>query len=128
MPLVLEFTLNELCTGLYLFSNQLCGHIPTELGNLAKLQEIELQSNEFTGPIPSVRASMINSSVPAPLVQVLAFNAQTDCAMQTLGRLTDLRILALSGNDLSGRIPTELGRLLQLTDLSLRMNSLTVSL
>ena len=42
--------------GLYLFSNHLTGHLPSQLGNLILLQELELQSNQLSGRLPPVRS------------------------------------------------------------------------
>ena len=38
--------------GLSLLGNQLSGPIPSELGNLANLQELNLWGNQLSGPIP----------------------------------------------------------------------------
>ena len=66
------------------------GPIPPELGDLARLEILELGNNALWGPIPP-----------------------------QLGSLTNLRWLHLGGNNLEGRIPPELGRLANLEDLGL---------
>ena len=60
------------------------------MSGLTRLEEIILQANSLTGPIPAA-----------------------------LGRLTNLRRLLLGSNPLSGLIPRELGDLANLTDLEL---------
>ena len=61
---------------LRLYSNQLTGPVPTELGNLSNLENLSLNNNALTGPIPT-----------------------------ELGSLTALRNLALGGNELTGPDP-----------------------
>ena len=66
---------------LWLWANKLSGPIPAELGDLTKLQTLDLRSNRLTGPIPA-----------------------------ELGALTGLRRLYLGSNELTGPIPAEAGR------------------
>ncbi|CAA6665117.1 unnamed protein product [Spirodela intermedia] len=62
---------------LELYSNNISGLIPSELGNLTNLVSLDLYLNNFSGPIP-----------------------------ETLGKLTKLRFLDLSNNNLSGEVPS----------------------
>ena len=66
-------------TGLYLFSNQLSGEMPAELGDLANLTVLSLWGNQLTGEIPT-----------------------------ELGDLPNLDVLYLSQNRLTGCIPSGL--------------------
>ena len=79
-----------------LFSNNLTGSIPAELGNLTALTNLALSSNNLTGSIPA-----------------------------ELGNLTALTNLALFSNNLTGPIPAELGNLTALTLLLLHSNVLS---
>ncbi|KAL7224263.1 hypothetical protein ACSBR1_025681 [Camellia fascicularis] len=79
---------------LLLDNNKIFGSIPTGIGNLVKLQQIELWENQFTGNIP------------------------TD-----IGKLQELQILRLSNNKFSGNIPTSLGNLSLLSKLGLSGNN-----
>ena len=67
-------------TGLFLYTNQLSGAIPPELGNLSSLGWLDLSGNQLTGEIPS-----------------------------ELGGLMNLTVLRLSGNQLTGCVPSGLG-------------------
>jgi Leucine-rich repeat (LRR) protein len=84
---------------LNLLENQLSGTIPSQLGNLTSLMELEVEANQLSGPIPS-----------------------------ELGNLTDLRFLLLTENQLTGPIPPELGNLTNLIKLNLYNNQLTGSI
>ncbi|MEA3348992.1 MAG: sortase [Chloroflexota bacterium] len=86
-------------TRLYLYSNELSGNIPPELGNLSNLTRLYLGWNELSGSIP-----------------------------YELGNLSNLRGLYLDGNELSGSIPPELGNLSNLQSLDLGRNELSGSI
>ena len=87
---------NGRVTGLILSSNNLTGSIPSELGDLASLRELDLYRNRLTGSIPS-----------------------------ELGKLANLERLHLLTNQLTGPIPSELGNLANLQWLNLSANQLT---
>ena len=80
-------------TELPLFNNNLTGHIPPELGNLASLEWLGLAGNKLAGHIPP-----------------------------ELGNLANLHTLQLSNNQLTGEIPPELGNLVSLHALHLSEN------
>ena len=69
---------------------KLVGYIPTSIGNLTALVELDLSLNTLLGTIP-----------------------------EQLGRLTSLELLYLFGNQLKGTIPPQLGNLLLLERLYL---------
>ena len=72
------------------------GQIPSELGNLTKLEGLFLDGNQLSGTIPP-----------------------------ELGNLVNLRRLNLRYNKLSGRIPSDLGNLTNLAYLRINGNQLT---
>ena len=75
--------------------NYLIGELPSELGDLGKLNFLNLRINAISGEIPS-----------------------------ELGDLSQLKSLVLGWNDLSGKIPSELGDLSNLETMYLYGNNL----
>ena len=71
--------------GVTVHNGRLTEPLPSELGNLTNLQELDLSSNGLTGPIPS-----------------------------ELGNPANLHCLSLFVNQLTGSIPPELGNLVNL--------------
>ena len=98
----------------------LTGLIPSELGQLAGLEELRLGGNHLGGDIPpelgrlsrlrvlDLRGNNIGGSIPPEL-----------------GQLTNLEELLLDGTYLSGPIPPELGRLANLRHLDLSSTHLS---
>ena len=79
---------------LYLDDNALTGSIPSSLGSLSQLKDLQLDDNRLTGPIPA-----------------------------ELGDLTSLEdFLLLSGNQLEGPIPPKLANLSQLPNGNLELD------
>ena len=74
----------------------LSGRLPAEIGDLRKLQILNLYRNRLTGPIPN-----------------------------EIGDLHKLQILNLYRNRLTGPIPKEIGNLIMLTELGLNNNRFT---
>ena len=99
---------------------RLTGAIPSELGDLANLQLLDLRDNQLTGAIPSELGYLAN------LQELnLSGNQLTGAIPSELGDLANLQELRLSRNQLSGAIPSELGDLANLEALYLRANQLT---
>jgi hypothetical protein len=107
-------------TELKLESNQLSGSIPTQLGNLTQLKKLQLDNNQLSGSIPSELGN---------LTQLTDLNLRTNQLTGNipaqLGNLTKLTVLGLGGNQLTGNIPVQLGNLAQLQSLTLHDNQLS---
>ena len=111
---------NGWVTGLFVADNQLTGPIPSELGDLANLQELDVSDNQLTGPIPSELGDLANLQKLD-----LDYNRLTGPIPPELGNLANLERLFLLSNQLTGPIPPELGNLANLRRLSLAGNQLT---
>jgi Leucine-rich repeat (LRR) protein len=110
-------------TSLSLNYNQLNGSLPSELGNLTSLIEIDLVSNQLTGSIPPELGNLIGLTSLS-----LSWNQLTGSIPAELGNLINLTWLHLGGNQLTGSIPPELGNLTSLRYLYLWLNKLSGSL
>ncbi len=97
------------------------GPIPPELGNLTRLEQLDLYYNDLTGPIPPELGNLTNLTVLN-----LQANYLTGSIPPELGNLTSLTYLSLGENlDLTGSIPPELGNLSSLETLNLYWTGLT---
>ncbi len=107
----------------------LSGSIPSWIGTLTSLRELELSgsstelSDGLTGAIPSSIADLSNLEVLH-----LSRNSLTGEIPAFLGGLSSLKSLYLDDNDLSGSIPSELGDLSDLVYLNLSNNDLSGSI
>ena len=111
---------NNRVSKLELESYGLDGAIPAELGNLAKLETLNLWNNDITGEMPSELGNL------AELKDLdLVSNNLSGAIPSELGNLAKLEILNLWDNDITGNIPAELGNLAKLGRLNLSANSLT---
>ena len=105
---------------LALNSNRLSGSMPVEIGSLAALQVLDLGGNELSGEIPSELGNLANlRTVHIPR------NDLTGAIPSELGKLSNLESLSLYGNQLTGPIPSQLGSLSNLRWLYLSDNQLT---
>ena len=83
-------------TGLNLTSNNLQGHIPSEIGQIGNLTNLILRNNKLSGSIPA-----------------------------EIGQLSRLSVVDLGNNGLDGSIPSGLGQIASLFVLDVRQNKLT---
>ena len=102
--------------------SNLSGPMPPDLGELSKLEFLDLSGNQLTGTIPE---DLGHSN----LVWLdLSGNELTGSIPSVLGDLRNLMRLFLSENHLSGPVPAELGGLSNLEELYLSRNQLTGSI
>ncbi|XVF33509.1 hypothetical protein REPUB_Repub17cG0174700 [Reevesia pubescens] len=107
-------------TGLYLHFNALSGEIPKEIATLNQLSDLYLNVNNLSGEIPP----HIGSNMTNLQVLQLCYNKLTGGIPTQLGSLKKLNVLALQYNRLTGAIPASLGDLEMLTRLDLSFNNL----
>ncbi|GKV51596.1 hypothetical protein SLEP1_g58232 [Rubroshorea leprosula] len=150
IPSNIGFTLPNL-QYLTLGGNHFYGEIPTSLLNMSKLILVTLTLNNFSGVIPLNFGSLSNlqflelfgNQLEAPENEGLGFlTSFTNCSnLQELdlghnnfkGELpnsianfsTNLKILWMDRNRISGKIPKEIGNLVGLTTLDISMNYIT---
>ena len=105
---------------LHLDRNQLTGPIPPDLGRLTNLQVLNLAGNELTEGIPPELGRLTNLQALD-----LAGNELVGEIPAELGNLRNLMLLQARGNHLSGEIPSELGKLTNLRGLGLTLNQLS---
>jgi len=107
---------------IYLWSNNLTGSIPSEIGNLTALIELQLGDNSLSGSIPPEIAKLTS------LRQLwLHYNQLSGSIPPEIGKMSNLVWLSLYNNKLSGSIPLELGNM-RLLSLRLENNQLTGSI
>ena len=105
---------------LQLYDNQLSGVIPSEMGRLGRLELLGLSSNSLVGTLPSTLGDL------AELQGLyLGFNQLTGPIPRELGNLGKLRKLSLTSNQLEGIIPREIGNLSRLEILNISENRLS---
>lgn len=119
------------------------GILPPALGDLTRLQRLQLPRNNLTGRIPteigrwqslevlSLGRNVLSSGLPTELgllTRLAYLNVNTNDLVGTipshLGALTRLGFLSLEGNLLSGNLPEELTNLNALSTLVLEENGL----
>ncbi|KAB2086601.1 hypothetical protein ES319_A04G043600v1, partial [Gossypium barbadense] len=118
--------------------NRLNGEIPAWLGNLQRVQRLEMGNNNFTGTIPQalVNINSLSGSLPNDMCQhlpkleglYLSRNELSGNIPSSMGKCNNLQILALSYNQFTGIIPRSIGNLTRLEKLYLGLNNLEGSL
>ena len=112
---------NGRVTRLGLIGNDLSGELPSELGNLTKLEVLYLHgANDLSGALPAWLGNLTNLRH-----LFLDGNRLSGVLPAELGNLTNLTGLGLSGNELSGTLPESLGNLTNLGQLDLFDNELS---
>ncbi|KAB2032463.1 hypothetical protein ES319_D05G375600v1 [Gossypium barbadense] len=99
---------------LLLWRNKLSGNIPNSISNASMLKELELSQNLFSGPIPRMLCSLKHLEVLKIFDNNLITGSATDHEWSFLSSLTNcknLKDIEVSGNPLSGVLPTYIGNL-----------------
>ncbi|XP_011090307.1 receptor protein kinase TMK1 [Sesamum indicum] len=111
------------CSQLVNFSCSACnivGTVPDFFGKLPSLASLELAYNRLTGNIPS--------TFQDSMLQMLWLNDQDGGGMtgpiDVIGTMVGLTMVWLHGNQFSGSIPDDIGRLTSLRELNLNRNRL----
>ncbi|MBA0866272.1 hypothetical protein Goshw_019541 [Gossypium schwendimanii] len=136
---------NTIChvTQILVKGHNLTGILPSELGNLTRLQVVDLTRNYLNGSIPSslsnlplTNLSLLGNRLSGPIPPeigdistlldlVLEDNLLGGSLPSNLGNLGRLDRFLLSGNNFTGGIPESFGNLKNLTDFRIDGNSLS---
>jgi Leucine-rich repeat (LRR) protein len=122
-PLPTELGRLSVLSGLWLQHMSLASSLPTEFGNLTRLEKLASGDTGLIGPIPTElgRLSTLKDLD-------LSTNNLSSTLPSELGNLTLLNSLRLYENRLNGTIPPEVLALSSLTDLQLQSNSISGSI
>ncbi|TVU26590.1 hypothetical protein EJB05_29144, partial [Eragrostis curvula] len=97
------------------------GTIHPDIGNAKQLTYLQLQSNKFSGEIPSTLGKLSGESLEDI---ELDRNSLSGSIPVSLGNIRNLKGLNFSHNNISGSIPVSLGNLQLLQQLDLSFNNL----
>jgi len=114
-------------TELNLQNNSLHGYLPTEIGNLVKLQILNINnmSGFYAGRMLSGSLPTEIGNLPELRELILNFHNFTGNIPVSIGNCTALTTLDLWHNQLTGSIPVSLGNLINLEVITLEENQLT---
>ena len=110
---------NNRVRSLDLAGQEIAHTIPPEIGQLTRLDYLNLGFNNLQGSIPPEIDNLTRL-----IILILDFNSLTGAIPTQLGNLTRLRELYLNSNELTGNIPSELSNLRNLHVLRLDQNNL----
>ncbi|KAI6698762.1 hypothetical protein NL676_018881 [Syzygium grande] len=115
---------NSRVTGLGLSGMNIKGTLQADVGGLTELTSLDLSFNQgLTGPIPSQLGNLQKLNI-----LILAGCGFSGSIPDALSNLSELTFLALNSNNFSGNIPASLGKLSQLYWFDVSENQLTGSL
>lgn len=106
--------------------NELSGPIPDSFFTSVTLTRLNLSGNNFSGPIPLPGSRASELLVQTPYTQMeyldLSGNSLTGALPSDIGKLASLKLLNLARNGFSGRMPSALNKLDSLEYLDLSHN------
>ncbi|TKW31102.1 hypothetical protein SEVIR_2G083100v4 [Setaria viridis] len=101
-------------------NNNISGVIPSDIGNLASLQQLDFRQNSLTGVIPESIGKLTRL-----VYLILHSNNFSGRIPFSIGNLTESIGIGAYANSLEGPIPPSIGNLSKLLGLDLSMNKLT---
>lgn len=101
----------------FIFDNWIASTVPSKIGQLTLLEELNLDMNYFTGQLPDDLYLLSNLKKLSLFGNMIAGQLSPK-----LSRMSSLNVLDLSQNYLSGELPTEIGLLKNITELHLTKN------
>ncbi|CAO2835898.1 unnamed protein product [Amaranthus hypochondriacus] len=128
---------------LYLYNCSISGQIPSEIGNLTDLIDLELSQNFLSGSIPleisnlknlkylKIWGNNLTGKLPFGFRNLINLEQFDACNNRLEGDLSEMKFLnklvwlQLYNNNFSGKIPAEFGEFKSLTNLSLYNNKFT---
>ncbi|TKW38560.1 hypothetical protein SEVIR_1G122932v4 [Setaria viridis] len=124
---ILEFPYLPELSFLDLSSNYLSGSLPASIGNLSKLNYLNLSHSSGVGSLSGHIPETLGMLVYLQKLD-LRGNKFSDLIPSSLGNLTGLDYMDLSSNSSSGHIPHEIGMIQGLTLFDLSSNSIDGSI
>ncbi|CAG7907733.1 unnamed protein product, partial [Brassica rapa] len=106
---------------LSLYNNCFFGQVPSSFNNLSLLSVLDLSENKLTGSFPLVQ-NLLNLSVLD-----ISYNKFRSLLPSEFGNLNRLELLSLSSNDFFGQVPPTIRNLTSLKELHLDKNKFTGS-
>ncbi|XP_065850467.1 receptor-like protein 32 [Euphorbia lathyris] len=103
-----------------MLSTYFSGKLPVSIGNLTKLNVLDLSENYFSGNIPSSLGNLLQLTYLS-----LSYNNFSSGTLHWLGKLTNLQVLKLEETNSYGPIPSSSRNMTQLAQLWLTSNQLT---